>query len=255
MLRFCANLSLLFNEFALIDRFKAAKQCGFSAVEIQFPYNLDIKMLETTLNNIEQKLVMFNVPADDLLEGGEGLACVPEKKSQFQRAVDQAVKYAEILKPDAINILPGCCHVESKKPQYRETLLENLQYASKIFASLQIKTVFEAVNTVDMPGFLICSGDQMLSVISQVNHPNLYMQYDIYHMQMMGDDIEDFIQQQAQSIGHIQFADCPGRGQPGTGKLNFQQIFTVIDQSSYAGWLGAEYIPKGASSGSFGWLT
>jgi hydroxypyruvate isomerase len=254
MLKFTANLSLLFNEVALTQRFKVAKQYGFNAVEIQFPYSLSAKSIQAALTDAEQKLILFNVDADDLLQGGEGLACVPEKRNQFLQAVDQAVSYAQILKPEAINILPGRCLIENRKQEYLDTFLENLCYAADIFAALGIKTVFEAINTHDMPEFIIHNGRQMLSVLNSVNHPNLFMQADIYHLSMMGEAAETFITEHAAAIGHIQFADCPGRGQPGTGKLDFAHIFGEIARSTYSGWVGAEYKPKGTTADSLDWL-
>jgi hydroxypyruvate isomerase len=254
MLKFTANLSLLFNEVEFIHRFKVAKQHGFSAVEIQFPYSIDVNSLKNSLDDAEQKLILFNVDADDLLQGGEGLACVPEKRNQFLQAVDQAVSYAQILKPEAINILSGCCHTENRTQAYLETFLENLRYAAEVFASMGIKTVFEAINTADMPGYIIPDGQQMLSVLNHINHPNLSMQVDIYNMQMMGKKPEEFIVKHAHSIGHIQFADCPGRGQPGTGQLDFEHIFNEIEKSAFSGWVGAEYKPKGFTADSLDWM-
>ncbi|MFA6053241.1 MAG: TIM barrel protein [Methylobacter sp.] len=254
MLKFTANLSLLFNEVELIDRFKAARQQGFDAVEIQFPYSLSAETLHDTLDKQQLKLVLFNVDAADLLQGGEGLACVPEKRDQFRQAVAQTVEYAELLKPEAINVLPGRCLNESRLPEYLETFKENLRFAAEAFSPLGIKTVFEAVNTHDMPGFIIHSGSQMLAILDQLNQSNLFMQYDIYHMQMMGEKPEQFIAEHAGQIGHIQFADCPGRGQPGTGKIDFRRVFSAIETSAYTGWVGAEYKPVGATADSLDWL-
>jgi hydroxypyruvate isomerase len=254
MLEFSANISLLFNEVELIDRFKAAKQHGFKAVEIQFPYSLCAETIYRALQDQELKLVLFNVAASDLLSGGEGLASVPEKQHQFRQAVAQALAYAEILKPEAINILPGCCHDKNRQPDYLETFKENLYFAIEAFAPLGIKTVFEAVNTYDMPGFIIHSGEQMLAILDQLDHPNLFMQYDIYHMQRMGEKPDEFITRHAEKIGHIQFADCPGRSQPGTGQINFRQLFSAIEKSAYSGWTGAEYKPVGLTSESLSWF-
>ena len=248
MLNFTANLSLLFTEVELINRFKAAKQKGFDAVEIQFPYNLSAQILKNILEEQPLKLVLFNVDADDLLQGGEGLACVPEKRNQFRQAVVQTLEFAKLLKPEVINVLPGRCFNENRKQDYLETFKENLCFAAEAFAPLGIKTVFEAVNNHDMPGFIIHNGLQMLEILDQLNRPNLFMQYDIYHMQMMGDKPDEFIVRYADKIGHIQFADCPGRGQPGTGQINFEHVFSVIEKSAYSGWVGAEYIPVGTTS-------
>ncbi len=254
MLKFTANLSLLFTEVELIDRFEAAKQHGFEAVEIQFPYQLSIETLQLMLQNNGLKLVLFNVAADDLMQGGEGLACVPEKREQFRHALQQAVDYATLLKPEAINVLAGRCFDNNRLTDYMQTFKDNLRLAADTFAPLGIKTVFEAINTHDMPAFIIHSGEQMLAVLAELKHPNLFMQYDIYHASRMGENPAQFIEQHAAKIGHIQFADSPNRGQPSTGQLNFQQLFNVIEQSNYSGWLGAEYKPIGTTTESLGWL-
>jgi hydroxypyruvate isomerase len=254
MLKFAANLSVLFTEVELINRFKAAKQAGFEAVEIQFPYSLNAETLKNILEEQQLKLVLFNVDADDLLKGGEGLACVPEKQDQFRQAVAQTLAYAQILKPEAINVLPGCCFKEDRKQEYLETFKENLHFAVEAFTPLGLKTLFEALNNHDVPGFIIHNGRQMLDIVNQLDLPMLFMQYDIYHMQMMGDKPNEFITRYADKIGHIQFADCPGRGQPGTGQIDFERIFSVIEKSAYLGWIGAEYNPVGTTSESFGWL-
>ncbi|MDD5276138.1 MAG: TIM barrel protein [Methylovulum sp.] len=254
MLKFSANISLLFTEIELIDRFKAAKQAGFNGVEIQFPYVLDASVIKRELDGQQLKLVLFNVAADDLLQGGDGLACVPEKRGQFKQAVAQALDYAKLLKPDAVNVLPGRCFDNTQFPAYLAMFKENLLYAADAFAPLGIKTVFEAINTYDMPGFIIQNGRQMLDVLAELKHANLYMQYDIYHNVRMGEHVGQFIGQHADKIGHIQFADCPGRGQPGTGQIDFTQLFLGIRQSGYSGWLGAEYNPVGTTADSLGWL-
>ncbi len=253
MLNFTANLSLLFTENTLIDRFKAAKQAGFDAVEIQFPYDLNAVEIKDKLDEYGLKLVLFNVAAADLLQGGEGLACVPEKRDQFRQAVDKTVDYAELLKPEAINVLPGRCLDKNRQKHYLETFKENLCLAVDTFSPLGIKTVFEAINTHDMPGFIIHNGAQMLSVLNQLNRAALLMQYDIYHLQMMGEKPDEFIAEYADKIGHIQFADCPGRGQPGTGQIDFDRMFSAIEKAGYSGWVGAEYKPVGTTAESLEW--
>lgn len=254
MLKFTANLSLLFTELDLGNRFEAAKQQGFTAVEIQFPYDLSIKTLQQVLQDTGLKLVLFNVAADDLMQGGEGLACVPEKREQFRLALKQAVDYATLLKPEAINILAGRCFDNSRLADYTQTFKDNLRLAADTFAPLGIKTVFEAINTYDMPAFIIHSDGQMLAVLNELKHPNLFIQYDIYHASRMGENPAQFIEQHAVKIGHIQFADSPNRGQPGTGQLDFQLLFNVIEQSNYAHWLGAEYKPVGTTLESLSWF-
>lgn len=254
-MKFSANLSMLFTEKTLIERFQAAKKCGFDAVEIQFPYELSAETINQELKQHQLQLVLFNVDADDLLQGGEGLAAVPEKKEKFRDAVAQTVEYAKTLKPKFINILPGCCFDQRRLEDYQNTFQANLEFAVTTFAALGITTVFEAINTHDMPGFLIHSSKQMLQVLEAVNHPKLLMQYDIYHMRRMDEDIVEFINQHAEKIGHIQFADDPGRGQPGSGDIDFSGLFSAIDQAGYQGWVGAEYKPVGVTEAGLAWFT
>ena len=254
MLKFTANLSLLFNEVNLIDRFKAAKDCGFNAVEIQFPYSLPALEIKQTLLDNQLKLVLFNVDADDLLQGGEGLASVPEKQDHFIQALQQCKAYAKILQPEIINVLPGRCIDSNRTSDYLTTFKKNLTLTLNELTPLNIKTVFEAINTIDMPHSIIHSGQQMLDIVQKINHPMLFMQYDIYHMHRMNEATLPFINQHSHKIGHIQFADAPGRGQPETGSIDFQQLFSGIQKSNYKGWLGAEYIPVGRTEKSFNWL-
>lgn len=254
MLRFTANLSLLFNELPLLQRFEAAKQQGFDAVEIQFPYELPAEEIQAALQENGLKLVLFNVDADTLLQGGEGLAAVPEKQEQFKAAVAQALDYAALLKPDVINVLAGCCLNLQRLAEYRQTFLTNLRYAADAFAGIGVTTVFEAVNSHDMPGFIIDTSAKLLSVLDEVKHPSLRLQYDIYHMSRMREDCATFLKDHIQQIGHIQFADCPGRGQPETGDIDFATLFGLIASLPYSGWVGAEYKPVGSTANSLGWM-
>jgi hydroxypyruvate isomerase len=254
MLRFTANLSLLFTELPLIERFRAAKYCGFDAVEIQFPYELPAEAIQAELQSHDLKLVLFNVAADTLLQGGEGLAAVPEKQAQFKLAIEQAVTYAQMLKPDVINVLPGCCFSPQRLHEYLHTLKTNLRYAAETFADIGVTTVFEAINSHDMPGFIVDKSSQMLALLEDVNHPQLKLQYDIYHMQRMQEDSAAVLKQCIDKIGHIQFADCPGRGQPGTGAIDFELLFGLIANLPYQGWVGAEYKPVAATLESLGWM-
>lgn len=254
MLRFAANLSLLFTELPLSARFQTAKQHGFAAVEIQFPYALPAEQIRDLLDQHDLQLVLFNIDADTLLQGGEGLAAVPDKRDQFKVAVEQALVYAERLKPSAVNVLPGCCHDRTRYAEYQATFMENLAYAASALAETGVKTVFEAINSHDMPHVIVDSSAGMLEVLAKLDHPNLRMQYDIYHMSRMGEDCAVFLQQHLDKIGHIQFADCPGRHQPNTGAINFDTLFEFLAMSSYQGWVGAEYRPTAETAASLEWL-
>ncbi len=253
MLRFSANLSLLFTEVPLLQRFRAAKQHGFDAVEIQFPYELTAEQIQAVLRDFDLKLVLFNVDADTLLQGGEGLAAVPEKQALFRTAVAQTVEYASLLKPEVINVLPGCCFNRQRLGEYLRTFKANLRYAADAFAEIGVTTVFEAVNSIDMPGFIVDNGEAMLKVLAELKHPNLRLQYDIYHMSRMRENCPAFLAAHIDNIAHIQFADCPGRGQPGTGDVDFDALFDLLTTLHYSGRVGAEYMPVGNTADSLAW--
>lgn len=243
MLKFSANLSLLFTELPLLERFAAARRAGFQAVEIQFPYELSIEAISAELDRHELELVLINVPAGDLMQGGNGLAGVPGQEQSFRRAVLQALPYAQQLGVSCVNVLAGRQTADADLVQCLHTLVANARYAAEAFHSIGVITTLEAINTFDMPGFLISNIAQMQEILEAADHPTLKMQFDCYHLARMGEDIVSSLLENVSQIGHIQFADAPERGAPGTGKLPLQGIFEVIEMLPYAGWTGAEYRP------------
>jgi len=249
-----ANLSMLFTEVPLLQRFGKAKTAGFDAVEIQFPYEEKVADLKAQLDEHELQCVLINVPAGDLMEGGEGLASVPGKEAEFAAALVECLSYVTALKVKRVNVLPGRCLDESKRPFYLETFKRNLNKAAAIFKPLGVTVTFEAINTFDMEGFLIHNVRQMQEVMSDAHEDNIKMQFDVYHMARMEEgDVSEIISKLGNQIGHIQFADVPGRGEPGTGHLDFKAIFHAIEHSSYQGWVGAEYKPSMLTSETMKW--
>lgn len=254
MPNFSANLSLLFTETPLLERFQLAADAGFKAVEIQFPYDEDAQQIKAAADQAGVEIVLINVPAGDLPDGGNGLACVPGKEKEYNRALEQCLTYVEVLQPKCVNVLAGR---EENKEQYHEchrTFVNNLRHTAEALDSIGVTTVFEAVNKHDMPGFHVHTLRHQIEIIEEVQHPNILLQYDVYHMQRMGEYVCENIFEHAHYIGHIQFADVPGRGQPGTGEIDFKAVFKAIDDSVYNGWVGAEYNPVGSTSDSLGWL-
>ncbi|MDP2227373.1 MAG: TIM barrel protein [Moraxellaceae bacterium] len=254
MLKYSANLSLLFTEVPLIERFAAARAAGFSAVEIQFPYELAIADILRELETHELRLVLINVPAGDLMQGGDGLACVPGREQAFRHAVMDALHYASALGVPTVNVLAGREPAGESLTRCLHTLAGSLRYASETLQSIGVTTVVEAINTVDMPRFLVHNVAQMQEMLEIVDHPTLKMQFDCYHMARMGEDVLQALTDNIDSIGHVQFADTPGRHQPGTGALDFAAIFTRLRELPYAGWCGAEYRPHGCTQDSMHWL-
>lgn len=255
MPNFSANLSMLFTEIPLLDRFQAAAKCGFRAVEIQFPYDHKPQQIRDAATQAGVELVLINVPAGDLMQGGKGLAGIPGRENDYQEALDLCVSYAEILRPRCVNVLAGREPDREKYHDCHRTFITHLRQTAEVLDRLGIMTVFEAVNKYDMPGFLVHNLRDQIEILEEVQHPGVRLQYDVYHMTRMGEHVCENIFEHAHIIGHIQFADAPGRGQPGTGKIDFNAVFKAIDDSIYEGWTGAEYLPQGDTRSSLDWFS
>lgn len=253
-LKLCANISLLFNEYPLIERFAAAADQGFRAVEIQFPYELSVPELCKVQQRYDLQVPLINVPAGDLMAGGEGLASVPKQRDAFKRAVDECVTYAEALNVESVNVLAGRCHDKAERERYYDTFLHNLDYAADQLRSIGVKALFEAINTFDMPDFLIHNTAHMQQVLKDLNHGNIAMQFDIYHMARMNEPVADRLNELLPEIGHIQFADTPQRHEPGTGELDFPELLKIVEDGQYRNWLGAEYKPRSDTESGLNWI-
>lgn len=255
MPRFSANISTLFGEYEFLDRFQEAKNASFGAVEIQFPYDYDLDLLQSKKEEAEVDLVLFNIGAGDLSYGGAGIAAHPKRQDQFKLAVDEAYKYAECLRPFYVNILSGCPPCEDYgRDLCSDVLSKNLKYAAEIFLELEVKVLTEAVNTEDRPGFFLSTTSQSIEVIENAGVDNLAIQYDIYHMHIMEGNLKETIRENIDKIGHIQFADSPGRHEPGTGEINFPKLFCDLDNMGWNGWLGAEYVPSKDTKDTLAWM-
>ncbi|MFC3903682.1 hydroxypyruvate isomerase [Acinetobacter marinus] len=254
MLNLAVNLSLIFHEMPLIERFALAKAQGFRAVEIQFPYELSIDQIQAQLDQHELDLILINVPAGDLMQGGDGLACIPGREYEFEKAVQLAVEYATALNVPTVNILAGKQPVDADLLPCLQTLASNLKLACDQLQSADISPVIEMINGTDMPRFLVQNIAQAQEMLEAVQHPALRLQYDCYHLAMMGEDIMSTLQENLYMIGHIQFADYPNRHEPFTGNINFAEFFDWIQNSPYLGYCAAEYKPSQNSKDSFDWL-
>jgi len=253
-MKIAANLSMLFGELPLAERVLAAKVAGFDGVEIQFPYELPAIRLKELLDRADLPLVLINLPAGDLLQGGVGLAAVPARQQAFDDALQEALTYAAMARPLCVNVLPGRLAEGVSRERALTTLADNLRKSAEAFASLGIGVLCEAINPLDMPGFLINTPEHLLELLERVDHPNCRAQLDLYHMARQELDIDAGIRLLGQRIGHVQFADCPGRGAPGSGQVAFAPLLEALRMSGYDGWLAAEYRPDGDTAASLGWL-
>ncbi|SDS19089.1 hydroxypyruvate isomerase [Halopseudomonas sabulinigri] len=252
--KLAANLSMLFTEQPLLERIAAATQAGFDGVEVQFPYGLPASDLQAELQRQGMPLVLFNLPAGDLMDGGPGLAAVPGRETAFAQALQQALDYADVLQPQKVNVLPGKLARGVSEAQALDTLEHNLRLTAEAFAPLGVAVVCEAINRLDMPGFLLASSAELAAMLARVAHPNLSAQLDFYHMARMGEPVALSVRQLAGQIGHVQFADVPGRGAPGSGELDFRAAFQALDSADYRGWLAAEYRAAKGETDRLAWL-
>ncbi|MDA7087428.1 TIM barrel protein [Pseudomonas sp. SA3-5] len=254
-MKISANLSLLFNERPLRERVVAAAAAGFDGVEIQFPYELAAIRLKEALAAAGMPLVLINLPAGDLLDGGAGLAAVPARQAEFDAALQEALTYAAMVRPTCVNVLAGRLAAGVSRELALATLAANLHTTAEAFQLLGIRVLVEAINPLDMPGFLLNTPEQLDEMLRRVGHPNLAAQYDLYHMARQGVDLVVGIELLAGRIGHVQFADCPGRGAPGTGRLEFAPVLAALERTGYQGWLGAEYLPgEAGTQAGLAWL-
>lgn len=254
-MRIAANLTLLFTEVDFLSRFKAAAQAGFDGVECQFPYAFDAEQIRERLDRCGLPMVLFNLPAGDWARGERGIACHPDRVDEFRAGVAQAIDYARVLGVTQVNCLAGIRPEGVDEARIRETFVENLRYAAGMLEAVGIRLMMEMINTCDVPGFYLSSTQQALAIREAVGSGNLFLQYDVYHMHMMEEDVASMIETNLKVIGHIQVADNPGRHEPGTGKIDFSYLFGHLGRLRYPGWLGAEYLPIKDTQFGLTWRT
>lgn len=254
MPRFAANLTMLFNELEFLDRFQAAAEAGFTGVEYLFPYAFDKRTLAARLKRWKLTQVLHNLPAGDWAAGERGIAVLPDRVSAFQRGVFQAIDYATMLGCRQVNCLVGVAPQGIEPARLHETLVNNLRFAAHELGQEGIALLVEPINTRDIPGFFLSTTAQALRLLDDVDSPNLFLQYDIYHMQIMEGDLARTIEANLDRIAHIQLADNPGRNEPGTGEINFPFLYRHLDAIGYAGWVGCEYKPASDTRDGLSWL-
>lgn len=255
MPRFAANLTMLFTELPFMQRFEAAAKAGFKAVEYLFPYAFDKKELTAALRANGLQQVLHNLPAGNWEGGERGIACHPDRVGEFREGVGMAIDYATALGCPKLNCLLGKLPAGVSAEEARQIAVENLRFAARELQSAGIMLLVEPVNHFDIPGFFLTRTDQALSIIDEVGSANLLLQYDIYHAQRMEGELAATITKNMARIGHIQLADNPGRGEPGTGEINYPWLFKHIDAAGYTGWIGCEYKPKSDTFDGLGWRT
>ena len=245
----------MFNEYELLDRYDAAARAGFRGVEIQAPYSEPIEAIQERLERNSLKHVIINLAVADPVTGLNNLPLNPEMVGLYQERVAQGVEYASGLECIGVNTGVGPVPDDLDRELAYRTYIDNLRYAATELANVGVKALVEPINTRDQPGFLIHNSAQGMRAIADAAHPNVFLQYDFYHMQIMEGDLIETFRRLMPSIGHVQFADTPGRNEPGTGEINYSNVFKMLDEVGYEGWAGAEYNPSGRTEDSLDWLS
>lgn len=254
MPKFSANLTFLYNELPFLDRFAAARRSGFKGVEFMSPYEQAKGDLIARLRDNGLTQVLHNLPAGDWGAGERGIAIFPDRVEEFRRSVAQAIDYATALGCGQVNCLAGLAPAGADENLLRKTLVDNLAFAARELGKEKIKLLIEPINTRDMPGFFLTHTAQASRLIDEVGSDNLFIQYDIYHMQIMEGDLARTIEANLPRIAHIQLADNPGRHEPGTGEINYPFLFGHLDRIGYSGWVGCEYKPLTNTIAGLDWL-
>lgn len=254
MPKFAANLSMLFTEAPFLERFGAAAESGFKAVEFLFPYEHPPEAIDEQLRKHNLQIVLFNMPPGDWASGERGIGCIPGREPEFREGVEKALKYATALGVPRIHAMAGIAPEGADRAACRATLIGNLRYAAEKLAGSGKTLLLEAINTRDIPGFFVNTQAESYEICSAAGAPNLKMQMDLYHMQIMEGDIATKLRKYAANCGHVQIAGPPRRNEPDAGEVRFEYLFGVLDEIGYDGWIGCEYRPAGKTTDGLGWF-
>jgi hydroxypyruvate isomerase len=254
MPRFAANLSMMYTEHDFLDRFAAAARDGFKAVEYLFPYAFERHELALRLRDAGLHQVLFNAPPGNFEAGERGIAALPGREDEFRRGfVEQALPYAETLACPRIHVMAGLRAAGTA----RDTYLANLAWAAGQAAAHGIDVLIEPINTRDIPGYFLNRQDEAHTLIAEIGAPNLKVQMDLYHCQIVEGDLAMKLRRYlvpGGAVGHLQIAGVPDRHEPDLGELNYPYLFALLDELAYAGHVGAEYRPRAGTSAGLGWF-
>ena len=261
MPKFAANLSMLYPDLDFLDRFEAAAGDGFKAVEYLFPYAFESREIAARLKAHGLQQVLFNAPPGDWECGERGLACLPGREAEFKEGIAQALDYAAALGCPRIHVMAGLLPAGSDRTTLYATYTSRLRWAAQEAARQGVNILIEPINTRDIPGFFLNRQDHAHQIIADVGAPNLKVQMDLYHCQIVEGDLAAKLRQYLPggNVDHIQIAGVPDRHEPDLGEVNYPYLFELLDELAYAGWVGCEYRPKaglqpGGTTAGLGWL-
>jgi hydroxypyruvate isomerase len=251
--KFAANLSFIFQEVEFLDRFAAAARCGFKAVEYLSPYDHPPEVIAEQLNRHGVEQALFNMPPGDWAAGERGIGALPGREREFRDGVETALVYAKATRCRILHAMAGVLPAGLDRAEAERVYLANLRLAADRLAAEAVTLVVEPINTRDIPGYFLNTTTQAMSVIERVGHPNLKLQLDLYHVQIMEGDLAQRVRVLAGHYPHVQIAGNPGRHEPDIGEINYSFLFDLLDEIGYSGWIGCEYRPKGETTAGLGW--
>ncbi|KGJ06475.1 hydroxypyruvate isomerase [Paracoccus halophilus] len=248
MARFAANLTYLFTELPMFQRFAAARRAGFDGVEILFPYDLAAKDLARAAQGSDMHIVLMNMPPPNWAGGPRGFAAEPGNEMRFRKDFDRALLYAQALKVRHLHVMAG----RAEGPEARDTYIRNLRWAAERAPGVSL--TIEPMNAVDMPGYYLNCFDLASEIIDEVDATNLGLQFDAYQAHMIHGDVIETWHRHARNVRHIQIAGCPGRHEPRAGEIDYAGFFRAVDAAGFSGWVGAEYTPRTSTEAGLRWL-
>ncbi|UUD63710.1 hydroxypyruvate isomerase family protein [Pseudomonas seleniipraecipitans] len=254
MPRFAANLSMMFSDAPFLQRFGRAAAVGFKGVEYLFPYDFTPAELAERLAEHGLSQVLFNLPPGDFAAGERGIAALPGREAEFREGVDRAIEYAHALGCPKLHAMAGLVSEEGMRPRMREVYLENLRYAARRLAEHRLTLLIEPINSRSIPGYFINYQAEGHAILAELGEPNLKVQMDFFHAQIMEGDLTACFKRFQAGVGHIQIAGVPDRHEPDTGEVNYPQLFALLDELGYDGWIGCEYSPRGLTEDGLGWF-
>lgn len=254
MPRFAANLSTLFTEHEFLDRFRAARDAGFEAIEIQFPYDHPAEVIREKLDETGLELVLFNLPPGDRNKGDQGLGALPGREKELSDSFNLALDYAETLDCRRLHVLAGIAPKNLDKTAYLTAFGANLRRLARKAEGYGRTLMLEPINTRDVPGYVLSRTADALSLVEAIDRDNVRLQLDLYHRQIMEGDLVSAIERCAPVLGHVQIAGVPGRHEPDVGEIAYPALFEALDAVGYDGWVGCEYHPRGRTEDGLGWL-
>lgn len=251
MLRLAANISTLFTELPLADRIEAAAAAGFAAVEVQYPYAVPAAELRRRLDAAGVPLILLNTPPGDPARGERGHAALPGREAEFRDGFTRALDYAATLGAGMIHVMAGVAPAGMSAAECLPTLLANLAWARERTPA-SVRLMLEPINRTDVPGYVLDTQAMGAAIVAALG-PRFGLQFDVYHVQKSEGDVITRLRRHIGVIGHIQIAEVPGRGEPGTGELHWPHLFAAIGQAGYAGWVGCEYLPAEGTLAGLRW--